>query len=263
MSAPQGKFAWYELMTTDTQAAGKFYSSVVGWSTKDVGMPGMPYTTFNVGEVGIAGMLATTPDAAAAGVPPSWIGYIVVDDADAYAAKIVAAGGRLCKEPTDVPGMLRFAVVTDPQGAPFVVFHSFPGMTSPPNRPMPPDVGTVPWHELYTSDLEPAWDFYNKLFGWTILNDMDMGPMGIYRIFSDGDETKAMGAGGMMTKPPAIPTPFWGFYFQVDNINSAIERVKSAGGSITQGPHQVPGGSWIAQGIDPQGASFALVSANT
>ena len=158
MSAPQGKFAWYELMTTDTQAAGKFYSSVVGWSTKDVGMPGMPYTTFNVGEVGIAGMLATTPDAAAAGVPPSWIGYIVVDDADAYAAKIVAAGGRLCKEPTDVPGMLRFAVVTDPQGAPFVVFHSFPGMTSPPNRPMPPDVGTVPWHELYTSDLEPAWD---------------------------------------------------------------------------------------------------------
>jgi len=259
MSAPQGKFAWYELMTTDTAAAGSFYSNVVGWSTKDVGMPGMAYTTFNVGEVGIAGMLATTPDAAAAGVPPSWIGYILVDDADAYAAKIVAAGGRLCKEPTDVPGMLRFAVVTDPQGAPFVVFHSFPGMTSPPNRPTPPDVGTVAWHELYTSDVDPAFDFYSSFFGWTKDSDMDMGPMGVYRIFAiEGKQ-----AGGMMTKPAAIPVPFWGFYFQVDNINSAIGRVKSGGGTITQGPHQVPGGSWIIQGVDPQGASFALVSANT
>jgi uncharacterized protein len=262
MSAIQPHFGWYELMTTDTAAAGKFYSSVIGWTTKEMGAPEMPYTVFNVGDYGVAGMLTVPAEAAAMGTGPSWIGYIVVDDADAYVAKITAAGGRLCKEPTDVPGMLRFAVVTDPQGAAFVVFHSFPGMTPPANPPKPPEPGTIGWNELYAGDLEPAWDFYSKIFGWTVTTDMDMGPMGVYRIFSDGDATKAMGAGGMMTKPPNIPAPFWGFYIQADSVNAAIERIKAGGGSIVNGPMQVPGGSWVASGQDPQGAMFSVVSSN-
>jgi uncharacterized protein len=260
MSALQPHFGWYELMTTDTAAAGKFYSSVVGWTTKDVGVPGMPYTTFNIGEVGLAGMLTLPAEAAAMGTPPMWIGYISVDDADAYAAKITSAGGKVLKPATDVPGMLRFVVVADPQGAAFVVFNSFPGMTPPANPPKPPDPGTIGWHELLAVDLEPAWSFYSEIFGWTLVNDMDMGQMGIYRIFSDGDATKTMGAGGMMTKPSALPVPVWGFYFDVDSIQAAIDRVKAGGGTIVNGPHQVPGGSWIVQGVDPQGANFALVS---
>jgi predicted enzyme related to lactoylglutathione lyase len=261
MSAVQPKFGWYELMTTDTAAAGKFYSSVIGWNTKEMGVPGMPYTIFNVGDSGVAGML-TVPAEAAMGAGPSWIGYILVDDTDAYVAKITQAGGRLCKEPTDVPGMLRFAVVTDPQGAAFVVFHSFPGMTPPANPPKPPDLGTISWSELYAGDLEPAWAFYSSLFGWTIANDMNMGPMGTYRIFNDGDATKTMGAGGMMTKPPEVPAPFWGFYFQVDSANAALERIKAGGGAVLNGPMQVPGGGWIVQAQDPQGAMFNVVSSN-
>jgi uncharacterized protein len=262
MSAVQPHFSWYELMTTDTEAAGKFYSSVIGWTTKQMGAPEMPYTIFGIGDSGVAGMLTVPAEAAAMGTPPSWIGYIVVDDADAYVAKITAAGGKLCKEPTDVPGMLRFAVVTDPQGAAFVVFHSFPGMTPPANPPKPPDLGTISWHELYAGDLEPAWEFYSSLFGWTIVSDMDMGSMGKYRLFSDGDATKTMGAGGMMTKPPQVPAPYWGFYFQVDSANAALERIKAGGGSILNGPMQVPGGGWIVQAQDPQGAFFNVVSSN-
>jgi predicted enzyme related to lactoylglutathione lyase len=262
MSAVQPHFGWYELMTTDTAAAGKFYSSVIGWNTKEMGAPGMPYTVFNTGDYGVAGMLTIPAEAAAMGTGPSWIGYIVVDDTDAYVARITAAGGKLCKEPTDVPGMLRFAVVTDPQGAAFVVFHSFPGMTPPANPPKPPDPGTVGWNELYAGDLETAWGFYSKLFGWTIVNDMDMGQMGVYRLFSDGDAAKTMGAGGMMTKPPNIPAPFWGFYFNVDSVNAAIERIKSGGGAVLNGPMQVPGGSWVAQAQDPQGGMFSVVSPN-
>jgi predicted enzyme related to lactoylglutathione lyase len=260
MSAIQPHFGWYELMTTDTEAAGRFYSSVVGWTTKDVGMPGMAYSTFNIGDIGQAGLMTLPADAAAMGTPPMWIGYISVDDTDAYVAKITAAGGKVYKEPADVPGMLRFAVVADPQGASFAVFHSFPGMTPPANPPKPPDPGTIGWHELLAVDLDPAWNFYSETFGWTVVNDMDMGPMGIYRIFSDGDTTKSMGAGGMMTKPPMVPVPVWGFYFNVDSINAAIERIKSGGGTVVNGPHQVPGGQWIVQGVDPQGANFALVS---
>jgi len=66
----------------------------------------------------------------------------------------------------------------------------------------------------------------------------------------------------MMTKPPMVPVPVWGYYFNVDTIQAAIERVKAGGGTIVNGPHQVPGGQWIVQGVDPQGANFALVSFN-
>ena len=85
MFKPKGKFGWYELMTSDTAAAGKFYSDVVGWTTKE--MPsddGSAYTTFNLGSVGMAGMLHLTGHTA-------WIGYISVDDVDAHIEKIVEA----------------------------------------------------------------------------------------------------------------------------------------------------------------------------
>jgi len=208
MCALKGNFAWYELMTTDTAAAGAFYSSVVGWSPKDVGMPGMPYTTFNVGEVGIAGLMTLPPEACAMGAPPSWIGYIHVDDCDAYAAQVVEAGGAILKPATDVPGMLRFVVVADPQGAAFVLFTSNPEMQSPANRPVPPENGTVGWHELYAVDLEAAWSFYSTLFGWEKLSDMDMGPMGIYRIFGEGQKQSRCRTGDSTSTltPPERPS---------------------------------------------------------
>jgi predicted enzyme related to lactoylglutathione lyase len=63
-----------------------------------------------------------------------------------------------------------------------------------------------------------------------------------------------------MTKPDTIPSPFWGYYFNVSAIDAAAERVKAAGGAIMMGPHEVPGGQWILQCTDPQGACFALVA---
>ena len=252
MFTPKGKFSWYELMTSDIEAAGKFYSDVVGWTTKAVSSSdGMQYTTFNLGDVGMAGMLHMPAHTA-------WIGYIAVDDVDAHIEKIVEAGGKLWRPATDVPGMLRFAVLSDPQGAAIVVFTPDPRMPSP-ERPTPPTPGTIGWHELYTTDLDAGFEFYKKLFGWSKVTDMDMGPMGVYRIFDQGGNSP-MGDGGMMTKAPEIPVSSWSFYFNVDAINAAIGRVKAGGGKIVNGPMQVPGGQWIVQGQDPQGAMFSLVS---
>lgn len=253
MFSPKGKFAWYELMTSDPKAAGKFYSDVVGWTTKEMPSPSGTYTTFNIGDAGMAGML-TIPGHVA------WIGYIAVDDVDAHIEKIVEAGGKLWRPATDIPGMLRFAVMSDPQGAAIVVFTPDPSMPSPV-RPEAPAVGTIGWHELYTSDLEAGYSFYNKLFGWTKLNDMDMGSMGVYRLFDEGDH-KPMGDGGMMTKAPHIPVSCWNFYFMVDSINAAVQRVNAGGGKVLNGPMQVPGGGWIINAQDPQGAMFALLSSN-
>ncbi len=107
----------------------------------------------------------------------AWIGYIAVDDVDAHIEKIIEAGGKLWKPATDVPGMLRFVVMSDPQGAAIVVFTPHPAMPSP-ERPAPPIPGTIGWHELYTANLEGGFEFYSKLFGWTRVSDMDMGANG-------------------------------------------------------------------------------------
>ena len=110
MFTPKGRFAWYELMTSDTKAAGKFYSDVVGWTTKEVSSGDMQYTTFNLGEAGMAGML-TIPGHTA------WIGYIAVDDVDARVKKAQSAGATLMRPIFDVPNVGRIAILREPGGA--------------------------------------------------------------------------------------------------------------------------------------------------
>jgi hypothetical protein len=64
----------------------------------------------------------------------------------------------------------------------------------------------------------------------------------------------------MMNKPPEMAhvPPYWGIYFLVDDINAAVERVKASGGNILNGPMEVPGGDWVVNAMDPQGAAFSL-----
>jgi predicted enzyme related to lactoylglutathione lyase len=248
MSDSKGKFVWYELLTSDTAAASRFYGSVLGWRAQEIPMPDMVYTIFNVGEASVGGAL-TLP--AGAGAPPSWLGYIAVDDVDASTAELTELGGAVHRAPSDIPNVGRFAVVADPQGAAFALFKSSAPPAAPPAAPGTP--GHAGWHELHATDGTSAFGFYAKLVGWAKGEAIDMGPMGVYQIFTRAGEM----AGGMMTGQG--PGPFWLYYFNVDNIDAAAARVETAGGKTVQGPHQVPGGSWIIQCVDPQGAQFALV----
>ena len=116
--------------------------------------------------------------------------------------------------------------------------------------------GHIGWRELYTDGWQQALDFYSSQFGWTKDQAMDMGEMGIYQLFAiDGEQ-----AGGMMNRTPNIPVPCWGFYFNVSGIDAAAARVTKNGGQILMGPMEVPGGSWVVNCMDPQGAVFSLVS---
>ena len=248
-----GKFFWYDVMTTDTKAAQKFYTDVVGWGVQDSGTPG--YTLFNVNGQGVAGLMKVPEDAAKMGVPPAWMGYIAVEDVDKAAAQLEREGGKVHKPPTDVPGVIRFAVVSDPQGAGFIISKGL--MQNAPSPQLPPGTpGTVGWHELYALDWKSAFDFYERLFGWTRREAMEMGPMGTYQQFAIGGTT----VGGMMNKPPGVPFPYWGYYVNVPGIDAAAKRVTADGAMIMNGPMEVPGGHWILQGRDPQGAFFELVA---
>lgn len=247
-------FCWYELTTTDAKAAATFYSDVIGWTAKPTDMD---YTLLLAGQRMVAGLMTINDEMKQRGVPSCWTGYIYVPDVDAYVGKVTAAGGKVHRAAADIPTVGRFAVVSDPDGAGFILFTPSGSDPNPPAAPGTP--GVVGWRELYAGNLEQAFAFYSKLFGWTRVRDHDMGPMGVYRLFAvDGVET-----GGMMSKPPHVPSVGWNYYFNVDGIGAAVARVGKAGGKVLNGPMQVPGGSWIANCLDPQGAAFSLVASKS
>jgi hypothetical protein len=256
MAAIPGSFVWYEYMGDDAKAAAEFYAHVVGWTAKDSGMPGMAYTILYAGDYGVGGVMTTPPEAKTMGARPGWVGYVWVEDVDAAAAKLAAAGGSVKRPGADIPRVGRFAVVADPQGAVFMLFRDAGG--EPPPPPPPDAPGLVGWRELHAGDGAKAFDFYSGLFGWTKRRAMDMGAMGVHQLFGlAGGEADY---GGVMTRAPQGPGPFWLYYFNVPAIDAAVARVKAKSGQIANGPMKGPDGPWIVRAIDPEGAPFALVA---
>jgi predicted enzyme related to lactoylglutathione lyase len=244
-----GEFVWYELITSDVAAARIFYAKVVGWTVEDSGMPGMTYLLAKVGDRQVGGMMSFPPD-----MPdpsPRWMGYVLASDVDGTAERVTQAGGAVYRAPADIPGVGRFAVVADPQGAAFMLFRG-DGDPAPELSYMTP--GTIGWHELHSGDWEAGFAFYETLFGWTRDMAIPMGPAGTYQLFATG----AHAIGGMMTDTEA-PEPYWLYYVSVDDIDAAAARTTAAGGTILYGPVEVPGGMWVINAKDPQGATFALV----
>jgi predicted enzyme related to lactoylglutathione lyase len=254
MAGTQSSFVWYELMSSDVAAAKAFYTKVVGWKTQDMPMPGMTYTILSAGDTQVGGMMTLPKDACDAGMKPCWGSYIEVDDVDGAASKVRSLGGKIYAAPADIPNVGRFAVVADPQGASFNLFKP----AQPGERKVSSEPGFIGWHELHTNDAPKAFDFYSAMFGWLKGDAMDMGPMGKYQLFTIGGAA----VGAMFNSPAAHANAaprFWMYYFNVGDIDAAAKRVGDGGGKIMFGPQQVPGGSWIVQAMDPQGAAFALV----
>jgi len=256
MAGIHGRYQWYELMTPDPEAAKAFYTKVVGWGMQDVPMPQMQYSLFTAGETPIAGVMETPAEARQPGAPPGWwMGYVGVDDVDQTADHAKRLGGAECVPPSDIPGIGRFAVISDPQSARFGLLK-----WSDPVRNVTGGLNTAGhtgWHELLAADWPKALEFYSAMFGWKKADAVDMGEMGTYQLFAIDEQPM----GGMFNKPPPVPVPFWQYYFNVGAIDAAAERVKNAGGQIANGPMAVPGGMWIVHCIDPQGVMFALVGA--
>jgi predicted enzyme related to lactoylglutathione lyase len=249
--AYHGRFAWYELMTTDVAAARAFYAGVVGWGVRDASTPDLAYTLFSAGKAAVSGLMALPEQVRKMGGTPRWMGYVGVRDVDATADRIRRLGGAVYVPPLD-SNIGRISIVADPQTATLALVKGLkPGRRQPAELGEPGHVG---WHELLAADRDQAFAFYGELFGWQKA-DGEIGRTDSYQLFSAGGQT----IGGMFSKNPVDePLPFWLFYFNIDDIDAAMARVKAAGGRIFDGPIEVPGGSWVARCVDPQGAFFAL-----
>jgi len=108
---------WSELLTGDTAAASKFYTGLFGWRAEERNMGTMTYTAFWKGEERVGGMMPLSPEMGQ--LPPHWVTYFGSQDVDATAERAKSMGGKVMAPPFDVPGIGRFAWLTDPQGASF------------------------------------------------------------------------------------------------------------------------------------------------
>lgn len=249
------RFVWYELMTTEAVAAKAFYRAVVGWEIKDLPAPHEGYAILEADGCGIGGLMELPAEACEKGARPGWLGYVGVADADAAAQSIAEAGGSVLREPGDIPDVGRFAVVADPGGAVFMLLT--PEGESAPRSEGAKPLGHVDWHELLAADGDSAFRFYSGQFGWAEHSRLEMGPKGVYLLWSYGGGEPV---GAMMTKPGEAPSPYWNFYFRVESVAAAADRIATEGGRVFHGPMQVPGGDWVVMAADPQGAPFSLVS---
>lgn len=252
-TVPQGRFVWYDLMTSDVEQAACFYTDLIGWET--VAWEGQQqYLIWTNEDAPVGGLMPLPEEARRSAATPHWLGYVAVPDTDAAVSTAVELGGLVLVSPTLIPGAGRFAVLQDPQHAVFAVFT--PVEEERPCRGQPA-VGEFSWHELAASDRVAAFEFYRKLFGWEKTEAYDMGEMGLYQMYACAGTTAPLG--GMFDRPNDMPGG-WLLYVRVRDVQRAVENVRRMGGTVLNGPMEVPGGDIVAQCVDPQGAVFALHS---
>ena len=246
----RGRFVWHELMSNDPDAAAAYFRTVFGWTTQPFGQtPG--YRLFMSGAQGAGGLMLLPDQAKAHGTPPVWVTYIATPDIDDTVARAVALGGRILRAVQDIPTIGRVALLADPQGAMFAAITPLPRAGSLGRE-------RHSWHELATTDPIAAIAFYHQLFGWEEAGASDMGPdLGTYQMFGFG----GVPMGGMMKQSAQAPGPAaWLGYVRVDDVRTLAKKITGAGGTITHGPAEVPGGDWIVNAVDPEGVVFAAHS---
>jgi predicted enzyme related to lactoylglutathione lyase len=262
----QGVPCWVDTSQPDPEAAVAFYSGVFGWAFEDAMPPGAPGKYFIArlrgGDVAAVG---SQPE----GAPPeaAWNTYVWVDSADAAAAKVPAAGGRVVSEPFDVMDAGRMAVCTDREGAAFCVWqakeHKGARIVNEP--------GSLNFNTLNTRDADGAKTFYGAVFGWEVLG-LGAGAQ-MWRLPGYGDflERADPGLRERMAETGAprgfedvvaalqpigddLP-PHWSVTFAVDDADTIADKAAALGATVVVPPFDAP---WVRMTVirDPQGATF-------
>ncbi|NOT33927.1 MAG: VOC family protein [Candidatus Eisenbacteria bacterium] len=254
-----GTFCWPELYTSDQNGAKKFYGALFGWEIRDIPMgPDANYTIFTKNGVEAAACYGAMPGMTEKGMPPFWMSYVATDNTDETAKKVKAAGGQVHKEPFDVPGTGRMAVLVDPTGASFCCWQAGPSI----GIGVFGESSSLVWTELVTTDPEQAKKFYGSVFGWssTLFPSPPGGPE--YTIYAQpGHEN---GVGGMMKLPAemaGVPS-HWGIYYAVDDVDATVAKAVSLGGKVMHAALDMPGVGRMAWLADPAGANFAVMKPN-
>lgn len=231
------RFAWHELRAREPAKAMAFYPALLGWAID----ASSGICTLDGGALAVVTTSKAPPH-----VPSHWLPMMATEDPDAAVGRARSLGARILGEPMDRPSPGRVAVIADPQGAVF-------GVCGRLASPIIPAEGGFAWDELLTRDAAAAAGFYAELFGLAI-DELDLGPMGTYRILRAEDAPVA----GVMTHPEAVH-PHWLPYLAVADVDAATRRAVALGGSVYLPPRDAPGLGRFSAIDDPTGAGICLL----
>jgi uncharacterized protein len=242
-----GRFYWHELAARDVNAQKGFYGELFGWKTRDMEMgPAGTYTILSVNGKDIGGIAKLEGKQS-----PSWLAYVTTQNVDDAVTRAKKHGADVEVPATDIPGVGRFAILADKQGARIAPFTPAEENADSADRP---GLGTFCWNELVTQDPSAAGSLYRDVFGWTS-ESKDMGPAaGTYTILKRGDRQ----SGGIMKAMDKNAPSLWLSYIAVEDVDAAFEKVKRLKGKGLMPPADIPGIGRFAVVSDPEGAAFAL-----
>jgi predicted enzyme related to lactoylglutathione lyase len=237
-----GMFCWWELATSDGNAAKRFYSDLFGWTANEYPMGDQPPYVMLQKDGRDVGALYENKN-----IPPNWLPYVAVASADDAAAKAKSLGAKLMSDPFDVFDAGRMCVVADPEGARIALWQP----NKHPGAGVMGEPGSFCWSELMTRDAARAMDFYAALFGWTIKKSPEYNEIHI------GEQP----VGGIMPMPRDVPPQVpahWTSYVMVADVDGSVKKLQGDGGGVIVPPTDIQKVGRFAVVHDPQGASFAL-----
>lgn len=260
---------WVDASQPDPAAAVEFYGGLFGWELEDSMPPDAPGNYFMARVDGKDAAAVSSPMGEA---PPQaiWNTYVWVESADATAAKVGEAGGKVLAEPFDVMEAGRMAVCADPEGAVFCLWQAGRHRGAEHVNAH----GGLNFNNLNTRDVDSAARFYGAVFGWQVL-EMDGGwnawMLPGYGEFLESlnpgviEQMREMGApegfwdvvaaiNPIPADQPEMP-PHWGVTFGTDDADATAARAKELGGTVLVEPFDAP---WVRMTVirDPQGATF-------
>ena len=247
----QGRFVWYELLTTDIAAAQVFYGKVVGWGAKDASTPDFAYTISRSENAPMGGLMNLPEEGLKKGATPRWLGYVAVDDVDMTAERVRRLGGTIYVPPTD-SNIGRISVIADPQTATLALVSGL--------KPAEAAAPTGPTRGAWagTSCLPPITERRSPTTVRFSAGRRRMpNPARRKRTSCSPPAGRRLAACSPSRRRRCFRSGF--IYFTVENIGAALDRVTEAGGQIFEGPFKLVGDSAIARCVDPQGAMFALL----
>lgn len=256
MAHAPGSFCWFELATTDQDGAKRFYQTLFGWNVQDSPMgPNELYSMFTLGGADVGAAYTMRKEQRDQGVPPNWLVYVAVTDAELIAERAATLGGMVLSAAFKVGEFGRMAVLQDPTGAVFAVWeakeHAGTGTTGRVEN-------TMCWADLYTTDQDRAAAFYSDLFGWKMVSGRELlaaSPGDYYHIANGRDLI-----GGIMpatSQNPEAP-PHWLVYVAVPDCAGTEAHARSLGANVYASTFSVGAEGSVAILADPQGAVFGI-----
>lgn len=241
-------FCRNELNTRAPEKAIEFFNALCGWTTEPDKLDEFDYHWFVKDGVRFGGMIDMSSHEEWGEMHPHWLHYIAVEDCDAAVARVRELGGNICYEGTEVPGVCKFAIISDPTGGTVALYQSL--------KPM--DIGDAfAWMELMTRDVDAAVAFYTEVIGWTTQTMPTGQGDDVYTMFANG-ETPIAGCFPMKGEQYEDVPVHWAGYIGTDDAQRDAAKVKELGGKIVVPPTDIPGVGRFFTFIDPTGAHISM-----